>query len=96
MDTATIAIVISIIAFIISISIFFILNRKQKTGPSEGGDGFTTRPLQLQAYERLVMLAERIALPNLISRANQSQPGLDAKGMQHLLQKAPFFVYGLI
>ena len=85
MDTATIAIVISIIAFIISISIFFILNRKQKTVPSEAGDGFTTRPLQLQAYERLVMLAERIALPNLISRANQTQPGLDARGMQLLL-----------
>ena len=30
MDTATISLVISIIAFIISISIFFILNRKQK------------------------------------------------------------------
>ena len=83
MDTGTISIVISIIAFIISISIFFILSRKQKTVPSETGDGFTSRPLQLQAYERLVMLAERIALPNLISRTNQ--PGLNAKEMQLLL-----------
>ena len=34
------------------------------------------RRLQLQAYERLVLLAERIALPNLISRLNQ--PGISA------------------
>src|SRR5215467_9389870 len=82
MDNATISLVISIIAFIISISIFFILNRKQKTAP-ESNDGFNSRPLQLQAYERLVMLTERIALPNLISRANQ--PGLNAREMQLLL-----------
>ena len=83
MDTATISLVISIIAFIISISIFFILNKKQKLVSAEAGDGYTSRPLQLQAYERLVMLSERIALPNLISRVNQ--PGLSAKEMQLLL-----------
>jgi hypothetical protein len=82
MDNATISLVISIIAFVISISIFFILNRKQKIAP-ESSDGFNSRPLQLQAYERLVMLTERIALPNLISRANQ--PGLNAREMQLLL-----------
>ena len=46
-------------------------------------DTFSTRPLQLQAYERLVMLAERIALPNLVSRANQ--PNLSAREMQLFL-----------
>ena len=83
MDTATISLVISIIAFIISLSIFFILNKKQKIVASNGGDSYTSRPLQLQAYERLVMLSERIALPNLISRVNQ--PGLNAREMQLLL-----------
>ncbi|HTQ63725.1 MAG TPA: hypothetical protein VMI12_02960 [Puia sp.] len=39
--------------------------------------------LQLQAYERLILLADRIALPNLINRINQ--PGLSAKEMQLLL-----------
>ncbi len=39
--------------------------------------------LQLQAYERLILLAERIALPNLISRVNQ--PGIGGKDMQMLL-----------
>ena len=39
--------------------------------------------LQLQAYERLILLADRIALPNLISRINQ--PGLSGRDMQALL-----------
>ena len=83
MDTATISLVIAIIAFIISISIFFILNKKQKVAATEGGEGYNSRPLQLQAYESLVMLSERIALPSLISRVNQ--PGLAVKEMQLLL-----------
>jgi len=43
----------------------------------------STRQLQLQAYERLILLTERIALPNLVSRANQQ--GLSAREMQALL-----------
>lgn len=39
--------------------------------------------LQLQAYERLILLTERIALPNLISRVNQ--PGIAGKDMQMVL-----------
>ncbi|HEV8286176.1 MAG TPA: hypothetical protein VGQ09_17835 [Chitinophagaceae bacterium] len=83
MDTVMISLVISILAFIISLSTFIILSRKQKRPASSEADSFNSRPLQLQAYERLVMLAERIALPNLISRANQ--PGLSVKEMQVLL-----------
>jgi len=83
MDISTISLVISIIAFIISISIFFILNKKQKDDSNGNADSFNSKPLQLQAYERLVMLTERIALPNLISRANQ--PGLSAREMQIVL-----------
>ena len=45
--------------------------------------GVPIRQMQLQAYERLILLTDRIALPNLISRANQ--PGLSAKEMQSLL-----------
>ncbi|MEP7278703.1 MAG: hypothetical protein ABI813_08680 [Bacteroidota bacterium] len=43
----------------------------------------TTQPLQLAAYERLVILADRIAIPNLVSRSNQ--PGLGKAEMQQLL-----------
>jgi hypothetical protein len=45
--------------------------------------GIPSRQLQLQAYERLILLTDRIAIPNLIQRVNQ--PGLDAKEMQTLL-----------
>lgn len=40
-------------------------------------------PLQIQAYERLILLTERISLPNVIGRTNQ--PGVGLKDMQYLL-----------
>lgn len=42
-----------------------------------------TFPLQIQAYERLILLVERIALPNVISRTNQQ--GLSLTDMQYML-----------
>lgn len=39
--------------------------------------------LQIQAYERLILLADRISIPNLIGRMNQ--PGLSARDMQLVL-----------
>jgi hypothetical protein len=50
--------------------------------PAETG-GIPSRQLQLQAYERLILLTDRIALPNLIQRLHQS--GLSAREMQSLL-----------
>jgi hypothetical protein len=41
--------------------------------------------LQLQAYERLTLLTDRIALPNVISRCNIA--GIGARDMQELLTK---------
>jgi hypothetical protein len=41
------------------------------------------KQLQLQAYERLLLLTDRIAIPNLINRVNQ--PGFSARDMQALL-----------
>ena len=43
----------------------------------------TILQMQLQAYERLMVLTDRIALPNLINRVNE--PGLSAREMQILL-----------
>ncbi|RYZ47591.1 MAG: hypothetical protein EOP49_20945 [Sphingobacteriales bacterium] len=43
----------------------------------------STRQLQLQAYERLILLTDRIALPNIINRLNQ--PGMGLRDMQSLL-----------
>ena len=82
MDNITLSLIFSAVALIISLITFFLLSNKRsqkKSGQSE----FNTRPLQLQAYERLVVLTERIALPNLIARVNQ--PELPARQMQLLL-----------
>lgn len=49
-------------------------------------DTVTTLPLQLQAYERLILLVDRIALHSVISRANQH--GIELKEMQFLLINA--------
>jgi hypothetical protein len=53
--------------------------------PGPVADG-TTRQLQLQAYERMILLTDRIALPNIINRVNQ--PGLSLKDMQALLTQS--------
>ena len=83
MDDNLISIIISSVALVIALGTFFLLNqqRGQKTAANE--NNFNSRPLQLQAYERLVVLTERITLHNLISRANQ--PGLSAREMQMIL-----------
>ena len=79
MEVSTVSLVVSILALLLSVFVFFQLKDKDITLP----DSFSTRPLQLQAYERLVLLCERISLPNLISRL--SQPGLSAREMQVFL-----------
>src|SRR3954467_13307972 len=81
MQESTLSLVLSIVALLVSFFVFF-LSKPWKDDKIEG-DGFSTRPLQLQAYERLVLLCERISLPSLISRV--SQPGLTARDMQVFL-----------
>ena len=65
------------LAMLISFYCFYLVNRNAKNLKQDKND-FNARPLQLQAYERIVMLAERISLPNLVSRANQ--PGFKCAG----------------
>ena len=57
----------------------------QKTG-SPAAPAVSPFQLQLQAYERLILLSERIALPNLVNRLNAS--GLSSKDMQALLTES--------
>lgn len=58
--------------------------QQQVAGGAGGGkEDVATRQLQLQAYERLILLVDRIALPNLIQRV--AQPELSAREMQSLL-----------
>lgn len=81
MNEFTISIILSGAALVIAITTFFLWSKtSRKKNPEQK---FSTRPLQLQAYERLVVLTERMALPTLISRMNQ--PGISAREMQVLL-----------
>jgi hypothetical protein len=82
MDTGTISLIVATAAMLASFYAVYIANEKRRA-PQKAETSNETRPLQLQAYERLVMLTERLALPNLISRNNQ--PDLSAKEMQYLL-----------
>jgi hypothetical protein len=84
MDQEMINLLIALLALLVSFYCFYLVNdlRKKKQQKPEP-DTQSVRPLQLQAYERLVMLTERISIPNLVSRANQ--PGLDSRQMQRLL-----------
>jgi len=81
MDDSKISLIVAAIALLVSI--FALAVRIKPQVQKTADDNFLTKPLRLQAYERLVLLAERIALPNLISRL--SQPGLSAREMQFLL-----------
>jgi hypothetical protein len=81
MDQNMIILFMSLLAMLVSFYCFYLVNQQRKE-PKTDKNNFNTRPLQLQAYERVVMLAERISLPNLVSRANQ--PGLSAREMQLL------------
>ena len=82
MDTPTLALILGTFATVLSLLTFYLLYSKQDSKKNTD-PAYSTRPLQLQAYERLVILTERVALPNLVSRANQ--PGLTAREMQLLM-----------
>jgi hypothetical protein len=81
MEESKISLIIAVIALLTSI--YALLAKSKQQVQKTADDNFLTKPLRLQAYERLVLLAERIALPNLISRL--SQPGISAREMQFLL-----------
>lgn len=81
MDLTIVSIILSGLAIILAL---YALSRKpQQIIQSSAGEKFDSIPLQLQAYERLVLLTERVALPNLISRLNQ--PGISAYEMKIIL-----------
>lgn len=83
LDT-TIALTILIAAMIAAVLAYLIyLQRKariEEKAKVQGG-----QQLQLQAYERLTVLVDRIALPNLITRVNVS--GVSASDMQAVLTR---------
>jgi hypothetical protein len=83
MTLLNLSLVLSILAltFILALSFYIIYLEKKR--PAFVSSNYNSIPLQLQAYERLAVLCERIAIPNLISRV--SNPQATAKEMQSLL-----------
>ena len=79
-----IIIVLLVASFIVYLS--FQQNKSDKKETENLTDDAVTRNLRLQAYERLTLLVDRMALPNLISRVNQN--GISARDMQSLLTKS--------
>ena len=83
-----------VIAFGLGGSLAFVFWRERRrakrpsvqASPAGPGGGPNTVQLQLQAYERLILLTERIALPNLISRLKQEN--FSAREMQALLTES--------
>jgi hypothetical protein len=80
MTEGTISLIISIVALLIA---FFCLWGTRKNESTTSRNDFNTIPLQLQAYERLVLFCERTALPNLVGRMNH--PQLSSRELQMLL-----------
>jgi hypothetical protein len=86
LDTSSIIFTIVVTALVTG-SIVYILTTRLKTVSAENPFGkdaaSASNSMQLQAYERLVILVDRIALPHLITRINQ--PTASAREMQLLL-----------
>lgn len=88
MDSTTILISVGVLIALLIVYYYF-YQKDKKALPQELTASAaplaapSTQPLQLAAYERLVILADRIAIPNLISRT--SEPGLSKVQMQQLL-----------
>ena len=80
MDLSIAGIILASLALVISV---FTLFRNNNPAPASTAEKFDSKSLRLQAYERLVLLTERISLPNLVSRLNQ--PGIPATDMKIIL-----------
>ncbi len=72
-----------IIAVVLIYFLFIEPKKSNKVTPTTAANN--SNQLQLQAYERLILLVDRIALPNLISRTVGE--GLSARDMQQILCK---------
>ncbi|MEO8582350.1 MAG: hypothetical protein ABI415_01065 [Flavitalea sp.] len=78
-----------LIAILLGGTLAYIFWRENKRAKKEAlekpapGVAINPMQLQLQAYERLILLTERISLTNLISRTNT--PGISGKDMQLML-----------
>jgi hypothetical protein len=81
MEQSSISLFISVAALVVAIFSLFKTSVLAKTQSSKENSQIIS--LQLQAYERLVLLCDRVSIPNLVSRTNE--PGMTAREMQFVL-----------
>jgi hypothetical protein len=87
MDNTTLLLSIAIAVLLATfLGYLFYQQRKNAKETEPAAVDNSTRTLQLQAYERLTLLVDRIALPNIIARVNQQ--GASAKEMQMVLTRS--------
>jgi hypothetical protein len=88
MDITTTVLVIIIVILIGGFVVYlsYQQNKKDKEDQENQNNDPSIRTMRFQAYERLTVLVDRIALPNLISRVNQN--GIGARDMQLLLTRS--------
>lgn len=82
MSTADLSVIFSGLALLLALVLTGMALFRKNAAPAAGFDAI---PLRLQAYERLVLLTERIALPQLVARLNQ--PGISAVEMKLILNE---------
>lgn len=82
MDTGTVIFIVAS-AVLITGSVVYIITTRMKGTNGNGEKDNSTTQLKLQAYERMMILVDRIALPHLITRVNE--PSISARQMQALL-----------
>jgi hypothetical protein len=86
MDITTTVLVIIIVLLVAGFIVYLSYQQNKKDKQENENIDSSTRSLRLQAYERLTLLVDRMALPNLISRVNQN--GVSARDMQLLLTRS--------
>ena len=79
-------VVLIVIAVLFIAVAYYIFTSKSAKNDEAASTSSATKQMQLNAYERLILLVDRIALHNLISRLNQ--PGASSREMQHLLTQS--------
>lgn len=82
LDTGTVIFIVAIAVLVTGSVVYIITTRMRNNNGHDEKDNSTTQ-LKLQAYERMMILVDRIALPHLISRVND--PTISARQMQALL-----------
>jgi hypothetical protein len=76
--------IILVTLVIVGVGYYFLFGKSSQKNDQKDST-LSSNPLQLQAYERMILLVDRIAIPNLISRTPMD--GLSARDLQMVLTR---------